>query len=81
MDLKIQTAGISTTEAERRLQTEFERIDSTALVRVCPEGDLSPELLPVFRAQRLRDLAPPAMIVSLRRRKLTGERSHKKSAS
>jgi DNA repair exonuclease SbcCD nuclease subunit len=77
VDLDVQTAGGSRQQLEKQLLDRLGSIDPTAIVRVCPVGDVEPRLLPVLRADRLRALAPPTMIISLRWR--PADRANSKS--
>jgi DNA repair exonuclease SbcCD nuclease subunit len=66
VDLPIRTTGVNPAQLKRRLCDGLEKLDPDAVVRVCPQGDVAPDQLPLFRAEALRAIAPSTMSVSLR---------------
>jgi len=65
VDLALQTGGLDRAQLERLLQERLAEIDQDAIVRIHPEGNLSPTAQPALSAQALRALAPPTMTISL----------------
>jgi DNA repair exonuclease SbcCD nuclease subunit len=66
VDVTVAADGADPARFERRLREDLARVDPDAVVRLCPDGELAPELRPLLRAESLRALAPPTMTVSLR---------------
>lgn len=74
IDVPIVADGDDPVDLEHRLRAKLDRLDPDAVVRLCPEGEVNPVLLPVLRAELLRSIAPPTTTVSVRSATFRGRR-------
>ena len=64
--LSVDASGLTPGVLERRLRHELGRIPADAVVSLRIDGELAPTVARVVRADRLRDLHPPSMTVTIR---------------